>query len=79
MGIDYDAWLEAPYQEQYANEEAWERAVEEYEEDDSYQEDLDIWLSENEGKTEENFRDSAQYQRTIERIVDSRTDYSRYC
>lgn len=77
MGTDYDAWLEAPYQEQYANEEAWERAVEEYEED-SYQEDLDIWLSENEGKTETDFRNSAQYERTIERIVESWTDYSPY-
>lgn len=77
MGIDYDAWLEAPYQEQYANEEAWERAVEEYEED-SYQEDLDIWLSENEGKTEADFRGSNDYEAIIEGIIEGWNDRNRY-
>lgn len=68
--MGYDQWLEQPYQDQYAYEEAWERAVEQYE-GDCYQEDLDIWLSENEGKTEADFRDSNEYERIIERIIES--------
>lgn len=74
--MGYDQWLEQPYQDQYDYEEAWERAEEQYE-GDCYQEDLDIWLSENEGKTEADYRDSAEYERIIERIIErwSEPDY----
>jgi hypothetical protein len=64
MGIDYDAWLEQPYQEQYE----WDELCERYEESGSYEDDLAEWLAdpENEGLTEEDWRDSSNFASCVE-------------
>jgi hypothetical protein len=65
MGIDYDSWLEQPYQDQYA----WDELCEEYDESDQYADDLADWLADpdNEGKTQEDWYDSYDYQSSVER------------
>lgn len=75
MAIDYDAWLEEPYQRACREEEAWERAEEEWLESDHYQESLAEWLEENPNKTEADFQESKTYENGIESIIES---WSRY-
>jgi hypothetical protein len=64
MGIDYDSWLEQPYQDQYA----WDELCEEYEASRSCEDDFAEWLAEpeNEGKTMDDWRDSYNYQACVE-------------
>ena len=66
----YDAWLTKPYDDQ-ADHEA---LCEQYDESDSYKEDLAEWLSDpdNEGETEEDWYDSYNYQRCVERWAENR-------
>ncbi len=66
MGINYDAWLEKPYQDLYENDEFYERGEEEYPKSDHYAENLDYWMEET-GKTEADYLASEDYTRDVER------------
>jgi hypothetical protein len=44
MAIDYDAWLEKPYQDMYSAQERFEEAEQEYIKSDQYSEDLGFWI-----------------------------------
>jgi hypothetical protein len=54
---NYDAWLTKPYDDQ-ADEE-W--MCESYEATTRYEDNRDEWLSENAGKTEDDFRETDHY------------------
>lgn len=73
MGIDYDAWLEKPYQDQYEAEEAWERAEERFLAGD-YAQYLDEWLEDNPGKTEDDYKESPSYERAVESCIEDERD-----
>ena len=75
--MGYDAWLEKPYQDAYANEEAFEYAAEEYNRMGFYEEHLTEWLEENPGKTEDDFIVCDEYTSAVERYLEqiSRPDY----
>jgi hypothetical protein len=60
MRINYDAWLEKPYQDQYEAEEQWERAEQKFLDND-YAQYLDEWLVDNPNKTEEDYKESKEY------------------
>jgi hypothetical protein len=77
MAIDYDAWLQEPYERACREQEAWERA-EELLDEGTYAESLSEWLEENVGKTEDDFRESDTYIDLVQNIVDgwnARDDY----
>lgn len=69
MGIDYDAWLEQPYQEQYALEALYENAADIYAEGE-YESDLDAWLAENPDKDEQDFQQTEFYNSVLDGIVE---------
>ena len=85
MATDYDAWLEAPYQEALREAEQYEEAMERYIASDLYQENLTEWLEkeENIGKTESDYRESDWFKEGVseELYEDSpqrdEEDYSR--
>lgn len=72
MGIDYDAWLEQPYQDMYAAEERWERAEEEYRGSDRYNEDYEEWLLDegNENKSKKDYDGSGRYEQAVESYME---------
>lgn len=43
--IDYDAWLEKPYQDECQARDDWDRSCERYAESDSYWEDYEQWAA----------------------------------
>lgn len=73
MGVDYDAWLEKPYQDMAEAEALYEQAEEKYLESDSYQEHFSEWLEEegNAGKTEQDFQKSSEYEKGVESVMES--------
>jgi len=75
MSIDYDAWLQEPYQQACRDEDEWEQAENYWLESDDYLETIDRWLEENPDKTEDDFRESKDYESGIEWVI--RGWYSR--
>lgn len=63
MGIDYDAWLEQPYQDQAD----WELAVEQFKDTIEYEDALDEWLKENPDSDEETFLNSLIFESLVEK------------
>lgn len=78
MSIDYDAWLEAPYQEMCEAEDEWEWAEQQVRDDDSYAESLSEWLDENAGMTEADYIKSSRYTRLIESTIRNYNDYRKH-
>lgn len=71
MAINYDAWLEEPYQRMCADEETWFRAEEEWLESDHYKESLAEWLEENPSKTEDDYQQSQRFQNGVQSVIDN--------
>ena len=44
MGVDYDTWLQKPYQDRHEAQDAYDEAEEAYRESDSYHEHYGFWL-----------------------------------
>lgn len=65
MGIDYDAWLEQPYQDECDAQEAYDRAEEQFRDSDSYWESYEEWLKTNEGK-QEDWGETNDYMKSVE-------------
>lgn len=66
MAIDYDAWLEQPYQDECDAQEAYDRAEEDFNESDSYWESYEEWLKTNEGKTQADWEQTNDYVSSVE-------------
>ena len=66
MGIDYDAWLEKPYQDACDAQDAYDEAEESYRESDYYWEDYEEWLKTNEGKSQEEWEATDDYVKSVE-------------
>lgn len=66
MGVDYDAWLEKPYQDAYAEQDAWDDAEESFRKD-GYHEAFDEWAEkpENAGKTAEEWERTDDYEKSV--------------
>lgn len=78
-GIDYDAWLEKPYQDMCAAADAYEAACNRYEEMDRFEEDFAEWLAEQEtadGRelSVDDYRESGAYQSVVE-ALEAAEDY----
>lgn len=76
MGIDYDAWLEKPYQDMYEAEARWEEAEEAYRESDQYNEDYEEWLlvEGNENKSKKDYDGSTPYEQAVESYMERLAD-----
>ena len=72
MGIDYDAWLEQPYQDMCEAEERWEEAEEAYRGSDQYNEDYEEWLLDegNENKSKKDYDGSTRYEQAVESYME---------
>jgi len=66
MGVDYDAWLEQPYQDECDAQEAYDRAEEQFRDSDSYWESYEEWLETNEGKNEADWGQTTDYVKSVE-------------
>jgi len=66
MGVDYDAWLEQPYQDECDAQEAYDRAEEQFRDSDSYWESYEEWLETNEGKNEADWGETTDYMKSVE-------------
>lgn len=75
---DYDAWLEKPYQDEYAAQELMEQAEEQFLDSDEFKEAYDEWADDNPTSTKEIFMGTAIYVKRLERYAESmyeRDDY----
>lgn len=70
MATDYDAWLEKPYQDACKAQDEFDSAAEQYDESDSYWDDLNEYMFANPGKNEDDFRDSNDYEGHVENYLD---------
>lgn len=70
MGIDYDAWLQQPYEEQAE----WESLCEQYIESKQYADDLTEWLDEHPGETEEDYQESYAFENAVRSMADGFND-----
>lgn len=66
MAIDYDAWLEQPYQDECDAQEAYDQAEESFRESDTYWEHFEQWSKTNEGKTEADWEETNDYVSSVE-------------
>ena len=66
MAIDYDAWLEKPYQDECDAQEAYDQAEESFRESDTYWEHFEQWSKTNEGKTEADWEETSDYVSSVE-------------
>lgn len=74
--MGYDEWLQEPYQEECRAQEEWERAEEDFRDSDSYSEHYAEWLEEGNEGTEEEWEQTADYEKSVECHLDSMN--SRY-
>lgn len=65
MGLDYDAWLEQPYQDECKATDDYDDACEVYNDTDSYWERLDEFLKDNPGLDEDAWRNSSDYESAV--------------
>lgn len=70
MGIDYDSWLEKPYQDELVNERFYIQAEEEYPLSDEYKAALADWLADNPGETEDSYCSSSEFDYKIEQYAE---------
>lgn len=71
MAVDYDAWLEEPFQRMCREQEAWEHAEAQLRDDKAgYAHSLSDWLEENPSKTEADFPESETYAGLVQNIID---------
>ena len=70
MAIDYDRWLEQPYQDACKAQDEFDSASEQYRESDSYYESLEDYLKEHPGSTEDDYQDSNDYDSHVESYLD---------
>ena len=66
MGLNYDDWLEQPYQDGCDAQDNWEIATEKYCESNEYWDDLADYQFANPGKDEDDFLSSSQYEGLVE-------------
>ena len=66
MGVDYDAWLEEPYQDECEAADAYDEAEESFRESDYYAEGFSDWLQTNQGKSEEDWELTSDYVNRVE-------------
>lgn len=84
MGVDYDTWLQKPYQDRHEAQDAYDEAEEAYKESDYYHEDYGFWLETNEGKSEAEWQETADYVSSVESYqamkneVPTREEYEQY-
>ena len=66
--LDYDRWLEQPYQDACKAQESYERAEESFRDSDYYHEGFAEWLEVegNEGKTQEQWEATGDYEKSVE-------------
>lgn len=75
---DYDAWLEKPYQDEYAAQERMEEAEEKFLDSDEFKEAYDEWADGDPTSTKEIFMGTAIYENMLERYAENmyeRDDY----
>lgn len=65
MGIDYDSWLEQPFQDECKAADDYENACELYNETDYYWEGLGEFLKDNPGSDEDAWLESSQYENAV--------------
>ena len=78
-GVNYDAWLEQPYQEMMDRTEKYEQACDSYEESEAFARDYKEWVlgreytSDEEVFTVDDYRDSAEYEDAVIEYMESHT------
>ena len=77
--MGYDEWLEEPYQQACKAQEDWERAEENFLDDDAHLEAFDEWLETegNAGKSLEEWQQTGDYQKSVDcylEMMNSRYD-----
>lgn len=72
--MGYDEWLQEPYQEACKAQEEWERAEEDFRDSDTYSEHYTEWLEEGNEGTEEEWEQTADYEKSVESQM-SRNQY----
>jgi hypothetical protein len=84
MGIDYDTWLQKPYQDSHEAQDAYDEAKESFIGTDSYHESYGFWLETNEGKSEEDWQETSDFESSVECFqalkneVPTREEYEQY-
>ena len=84
MGVDYDTWLQKPYQDRHEAQDAYDEAKESFIGTDSYYEDYGFWLETNEGKSEAEWQETADFESSVESYermrneVPTREEYEQY-
>ena len=84
MGVDYDTWLQKPYQDRHEAQDAYDEAKESFIGTDSYHEHYGFWLETNEGKSEEDWQETADFESSVESYermrneVPTREEYEQY-
>lgn len=73
MGIDYDAWLEKPYQEAAERADFYDKMAEQYMDSDEFDSDAEEWAKAK-GLTEYDWQDYAEsdeFEAVVEKMMDN--------
>ena len=74
MPMDYDAWLEKPYQDACKEQEAFDDACDEYNESDLYDEHMKDFIKEYPDEDEDGWLSSDNYVSAVEEYMESRSE-----
>jgi len=83
-GIDYDAWLEKPYQDMVKRAEEYDAACDRYEESSKFDSDYKEWVisqeyeSDDQVFTVDDYRDSSAYEEAVAEFMDSESQDDYY-
>jgi hypothetical protein len=66
MGVDYDTWLQQPYQDNCDAQDAYDEAEESFRGSDTYWEHYEEWLKTNEGMSETDWEETNDYVSSVE-------------
>ena len=66
MGVDYDTWLQQPYQDDCDAQDAYDEAERSFKDSDYYWEDYEEWSKTNEGMSEADWEETNDYVSSVE-------------
>ena len=75
MPMDYDAWLEKPYQDACKEQEAFDDAATDYNNSDLYDEEMKDFIEQFPDEDEDGWLSSDKYVSAVEAYMESQADY----
>jgi len=75
MPMDYDAWLDEPYQEECKKQEAFDDAATDYNNSDLYDEEMKDFIEKFPDEDEDGWLSSDNYVSAVKVYMESQADY----